>query len=68
MSGRSAVGSALALGARGRQFESDRPDHFLPKSHFSEIILLSRLSARVARLAHPELVEGWRTSSTGITW
>ncbi len=27
-SGRSAVGSALALGARGRQFESDRPDHF----------------------------------------
>jgi hypothetical protein len=35
MSGRSAVGSALALGARGRQFESDRPDHFfytLPKN------------------------------------
>ena len=27
-SGRGAVGSALALGARGRQFESDRPDHF----------------------------------------
>lgn len=27
-SGRSAAGSALALGARGRQFESDRPDHF----------------------------------------
>lgn len=28
MSGCSAVGSALALGARGRQFESDRPDQF----------------------------------------
>ena len=28
MSGRGAAGSALALGARGRQFESDRPDHF----------------------------------------
>ncbi len=27
-SGRGAVGSALALGARGRQFESGRPDHF----------------------------------------
>ncbi len=28
MSGRSAIGSALALGARGCQFESGRPDHF----------------------------------------
>ena len=28
MSGCGAVGSALALGARGRQFESGRPDHF----------------------------------------
>ena len=28
-SGCSAVGSALALGARGRQFESGRPDHLL---------------------------------------
>ena len=28
MSGCGAVGSALALGARGRQFESDHPDHF----------------------------------------
>ncbi len=27
-SGRGAVGSALALGARGRKFESCRPDHF----------------------------------------
>ena len=27
-SGSGAVGSALALGARGRQFESDLPDHF----------------------------------------
>ena len=26
-SGCGAVGSALALGARGRQFESDHPDH-----------------------------------------
>ena len=29
VSGCGAAGSALALGARGRQFESDRPDHFL---------------------------------------
>jgi hypothetical protein len=28
-SGRGAIGSALALGARGCQFESGRPDHFL---------------------------------------
>ncbi len=28
LSGCGAVGSALALGARGRQFESDHPDHF----------------------------------------
>ncbi len=30
MSGRGAAGSALALGARGRQFESGRPDHTSP--------------------------------------
>ena len=28
LSGRGAIGSALALGARGCQFESGRPDHF----------------------------------------
>lgn len=28
VSGRGAIGSALALGARGCQFESGRPDHF----------------------------------------
>ena len=28
VSGCGAVGSALALGARGRQFESGHPDHF----------------------------------------
>ena len=33
-SGRGAIGSVLALGARGCQFESGRPDHF-----FSLIIL-----------------------------
>ncbi len=27
MSGRGAIGSALALGARGCEFESRRPDH-----------------------------------------
>ena len=30
LSGCSAVGSALALGARGRRFESDHPDQFSP--------------------------------------
>lgn len=29
MSGRGAIGSALALGARGCEFESRRPDHSL---------------------------------------
>jgi hypothetical protein len=32
LSGRGAIGSALALGARGCQFESGRPDHFLAES------------------------------------
>ena len=39
MSGRSAIGSALALGARGCQFESGRPDHFF-KPYFSLRILI----------------------------
>jgi hypothetical protein len=30
-SGRGAVASALALGARGRQFESGRPDQVIPR-------------------------------------
>ena len=35
MSGCSAIGSALALGARGCQFESGHPDHFLPNKRFA---------------------------------
>ena len=45
-SGRGAVGSALALGARGRQFESDRPDHIIVHS---ELACLEVRSTRGAR-------------------
>lgn len=35
--GYGAIGSALALGARGCQFESGYPDHFLINNNFSII-------------------------------
>lgn len=35
MSGRGAIGSVLALGARGCEFESRRPDHIIRSEHSS---------------------------------
>lgn len=40
-SGRGAIGSALALGARGCQFESGRPDHFFT-CHFFCLSMVAR--------------------------
>jgi hypothetical protein len=40
VSGRSAIGSALVLGARGCQFESGRPDQTSPfQSTYKKLIL-----------------------------
>ncbi len=50
MSGCGAVGSALALGARGRQFESGHPDH----------TTLNEIELRVASPCPTELLAQWR--------